>query len=197
MKKPFAESCEQNKHVILDVIKDVFTEPGKLLEIGSGTGQHAVFFAPALPHLHWVPTDREENLSGIQCWLDETDAENIMPLQSLDVEQKDWPIENADYVFSANTVHIMSWRAVQALFYGLENKMNKGGLFVLYGPFNYNGEYSSDSNARFDLWLKQRDPMSGIRDFNDLEQLAKQVGLIFECDYEMPVNNRILVWKMS
>jgi len=197
MNKPFSESCEQNKHVILDVIKNVFTKPGKLLEIGSGTGQHAVFFAPALPYLQWVPTDREENLSGIQRWLDEIDAENIMSLQSLDVEQNDWPIESTDYVFSANTVHIMSWKAVQALFSGLENKMNKGGLLALYGPFNYNGAYSSDSNARFDLWLKQRDPLSGIRDFDDLDQLAQQAGLSFVHDYEMPANNRILVWEKS
>ncbi|NOY67238.1 MAG: DUF938 domain-containing protein [Gammaproteobacteria bacterium] len=195
MNKPFSESCEQNKHVILEVLQGLFINPGKVLEVGSGTGQHAIFFSEAMTHLQWQPTDREENLSGIQSWIDEVSNNNLLPLHNLNVEQAEWSVEDADYVFSANTVHIMSWKAVQAFFAGLENTLNGGGLFVLYGPFNYDGQYSSDSNARFDQWLKQRDSLSGIRDFNDLDKLAQQAGLEFVHDYEMPVNNRILVWK--
>jgi len=197
MSKPFSESSEQNKHVILNVLRDVFVQPGKVLEVGSGTGQHAVFFAEALSHLQWQPSDCEENLSGIQAWLDDEPQDNVLPLQALDVEQSVWPVKDAQYIFSANTVHIMSWTAVQAFFTGLAETLNSEGVFALYGPFNYNGQYSSDSNARFDQWLKQRDPLSGIRDFDDLNRLAKQAGMEFVNDYKMPVNNRILVWKKN
>ena len=195
MTKPFAESCEENKQVILDVLVELFEQPGKVLEIGSGTGQHAVFFADELSHLQWQPTDREENLQGIQCWLDESGADNILPLKCLDVSHPDWMIEPVDYVFSANTVHIMSWGHVEYLFDGLATVMKRDAVFALYGPFNYNGSYTSESNARFDQWLKQRDPLSGIRDVADLDQLAERAGLQRVDDIEMPANNRVLVWE--
>jgi len=195
MSKPFAESCEENKQVILSVIKELFKEPGTVLEVGSGTGQHAVYFANQLAHLQWQPSDRQENLPGIQAWLDEAGLENMLPLCELDVEHSCWPAGGFDYSFSANTVHIMSWQAVQALFAGLAGSLRSGARFALYGPFNYHGQYTSDSNARFDQWLKQRDPLSGIRDFDALDQLAQQAGMSFCGDIEMPVNNRILVWK--
>jgi len=195
MEKPYAGSCEENKHAILDVLASLFQQTGRVLEIGSGTGQHAVFFASEMPHLDWLPTDREENLQGIQCWIDESDVGNILPLTCLDVSQSVWPIEPVDYAFSANTVHIMSWSHVENLFDGLEAILNRQGLFALYGPFNYNGNYSSESNARFDQWLKQRDPRSGIRDVAELDKLAERVGLRRVDDIEMPANNRILVWE--
>jgi len=195
MKKPYAESCEENKRAILDVLASLFQQTGRVLEIGSGTGQHAVFFASEMPHLDWQPTDREENLQGIQCWLEESELENILPLTCLDVSQSAWPIEPVDYAFSANTVHIMSWSHVENLFDGLESILNRQGLFALYGPFNYNGNYSSESNARFDQWLKQRDPRSGIRDVAELDKLAERAGLRRIDDIEMPANNRILVWE--
>ncbi len=193
--KPFAESCEENKQVILSVLKAIYLEPGTVVEIGSGTGQHAIFFANHLAHLHWQPTDREENLAGIRAWLADAVTDNIRAPLGLDVQQADWPLLRADYIFSANTVHIMSWVAVQAMFRGLANVLEKGGLFALYGPFNYDGAYTSDSNARFDQWLKQRDPLSGIRDFTHLNELAHEAGMRFMHDYEMPANNRILVWQ--
>jgi len=195
MNKPFSESSEQNKHVILSVIEKLYSEPGTVLEIGSGTGQHAVFFAEHLPHVYWQTTDLEENLSGIQAWLDDSSLENLPAPLSLDVNQTDWPISHTDYIFSANTVHIMSWDSVVSLFKLLGSVLKKQGLFVLYGPFNYHGAYTSESNANFDQWLKQRDPLSGIREFSELNKLARQFGMSLLEDIEMPVNNRILVWQ--
>jgi cyclopropane fatty-acyl-phospholipid synthase-like methyltransferase len=195
LNKPYAESCDQNKDVILSVLKELYVDPGNVLEIGSGTGQHVVFFASHMPHLNWHPSDRQENLAGIQAWVDEVNLDNVMDSVSLDVTEQPWPISQADYIYSANSVHIMSWVSVQALFAGLKSVLNRGGLFALYGPFNYAGAYTSASNERFDQWLKQRDPLSGIRDFNELDTLARQSDLSFVQDYEMPANNRILVWK--
>lgn len=195
MNKPFSESCEQNKHVILSVIETLYTEPGTVLEIGSGTGQHAVFFAEHLPHVQWQTSDCEEYLPGIQAWLEDSIHENLPEPLCLDVNQVDWPLAQADYIFSANTVHIMSWDSVLSLFKALESVLTKRGLFVLYGPFNYHGAYTSESNANFDQWLQQRDPLSGIREFSELDKLARQAGMRLLKDIEMPVNNRILVWQ--
>jgi cyclopropane fatty-acyl-phospholipid synthase-like methyltransferase len=193
--KPFAESCEQNKRVILAVLEKLFIEPGTVLEIGSGTGQHAVFFAANLPHLQWQPSDQDENHTGIRAWLEEAALDNVFDPLSLDVRQPYWPVERVDYIFSANTLHIMSWAAVQDMFTGLGQVLARDGLLVLYGPFNYDGAYTSDSNARFDQWLRERDPLSGIRDFTELDKLAGKAGLGFVQDYQMPANNRILVWQ--
>lgn len=195
MNKPFAESCEQNQQVILDVLKILFVKPGTLLEVGSGTGQHAVFLSQKMPHLQWQPTDQQQYLPGIQAWLDDAALDNILPLQELDVTQSDWPIDQVDYVFSANTVHIMSWQCVEHFFQGLGRVLKQDGLFALYGPFNYNGQFSSDSNARFDVWLKQRDPESGVRDIGDLDKLAMKAGMQRIDDITMPVNNQIMVWR--
>jgi hypothetical protein len=145
--------------------------------------------------LQWQPSDRDENLTGIRAWLEAAALDNILEPLSLDVMQSDWPVDRADYIFSANTVHIMSWAAVQGMFTGLGQVLEKDGLLALYGPFNYDGAYSSDSNARFDQWLKERNPLSGIRDFTELDKLADKAGLGFVQDYQMPVNNRILVWQ--
>lgn len=193
--KPYAESCDQNREVILAVLKECFVEPGHVLEIASGSGQHAVYFAQQMPHLQWQPSDQGVNLPGIQAWVNEAGLDNILEILLLDVTMPSWPVERADYVFSANSVHIMPWSAVQALFAGLRSVLNRGGLFALYGPFNYSGHYTSASNERFDQWLKQRDPQSGIRDFEALDELARQSDLTIVEDYEMPANNRILVWK--
>ena len=194
-KKPYAESSEQNKEPILSVIREVFVEPATVLEIGAGTGQHAVYFSGELPHLIWQPTERADQLAGIQLWREEAGLANINEPLELDVTQESWPLENTDMVYSANTVHIMSWSDVMCMFSGLGRILRSGGQFCLYGPFNYNNEYTSESNARFDIWLKNRDPESGIRNFEDLDKEAQQAGLAFSKDHEMPENNRILVWK--
>ncbi|MEJ2464536.1 MAG: DUF938 domain-containing protein [Candidatus Thiodiazotropha sp.] len=193
-KKPYAESCEENKAPILAVLSRLFSDVHSVLEIGSGTGQHAVHFAAAMPHLIWHTSDVAEHHPGMHAWLDEAALPNTRDPIDLDV-RGNWPEETFDAVFSANTVHIMSWSAVEALFAGIGKVLAEGGCFALYGPFNYNAQYSSESNRRFDVWLKQRDPLSGIRDFADLNQLAEAQGLKFEEDIEMPVNNRILVWR--
>ncbi|MDH3326978.1 MAG: class I SAM-dependent methyltransferase [Gammaproteobacteria bacterium] len=192
--KPFAESCEQNKHVIFDAIKFEFSEHKDILEIGSGTGQHAVFFAAQLPHLSWQPSEQDENISGITEWLKDYPHDNIPHPISLDVTKK-WPKKTFDGVFSANTAHIMGWEEVKYLFKGVGNTLNPNGTFCLYGPFNHNQQFTSESNARFDQWLKQQNPVRGIRDFEDLNNLARENNLIFKKEIEMPHNNKILIWK--
>lgn len=192
--KPFAESCEQNKLPILEVLKQEFSGKRNVLEIGSGTGQHAIFFAEQFPQLNWQTSERLENIPGINLWLDDANLSNVLPPFELDVLQDHWPKQQFDAIFSANTVHIMPWRAVEKLFDGLGRVMAPNACFCLYGPFNYHGEFTSDSNARFDIWLKEQDPERGIRDFEALNKLAEKAGLSLTQDYEMPANNRILVW---
>ncbi len=199
--KPFSESCEQNKDVILNVIQPLLTESRCLLEIGSGTGQHAVYFGHAMPHLQWHTSDRSEpSLGGIQMWLDDAAANNVNVANVhspfvLDVMQNNWPVTQFDAVFMANTLHIMSLPQVEALFKQAPLLLQKEGLFLVYGPFNYNGQYTSDSNKQFDGWLKSRDPDSGIKDFAVIDELARKSGLKLQADYEMPANNRILCWQ--
>lgn len=195
--KPFAESSEQNKGAILEVLRQEFGEVKSVLEIGSGTGQHAVFFAAKLPHLYWHASDVAENLPGISLWLREYTGHNLLGPYPLDVTQADWPVTEIDAVYSANTAHIMHWPAVQAMFTGVGRILREGGHFCLYGPFNYNGAFTSDSNARFDDWLKARDPESGVRDFEALAKLANEAGLHLVRDHAMPANNRTLVWHRS
>ena len=195
--KPFAESSAENRQPIFEVIEPLLQDCQTLLEIGSGTGQHAVYFSESLPHLTWQCSDLRHNHAGINMWIEESGLNNVQAPIDLDTLNSDWPDQSFDAVFSANTVHIMDWNMVQGLFAGLAQVMNVGGRFLLYGPFNYNGQYSSESNARFDQWLKERDPGSGIKDFERLDQLAKEAGLKFVNDYEMPVNNRLLYWQKN
>ncbi len=193
--KPFAESCQQNRGPILEVLRAELTDKARLLEIGSGTGQHAVYFAGEFPQLVWQTSDVAAMHAGIQAWLDEAALVNIMPPLTLDVCGNQWPQASYDAVFSANTAHIMSWPQVRCFINGVGGVLQAGGVFCLYGPFNYNGQYTSDSNARFDAWLKSRDPLSGVRDFEALDELAREAGLVLKRDYAMPANNRMLVWS--
>jgi len=193
--KQHSESCEQNKDVILAILADVFADSRRILEIGSGSGQHAVYFASKLPHLRWQTSDLEENHASINAWLEEAALENTLPPVTLDVSGTRWPEATYDGLFSANAVHIMGWPAVQDMFAGIGKLLETNGRLCLYGPFNYNGDYTSDSNRRFDAWLKDRDPASGIRDFEALDELAEANGMTLESDFEMPANNRILVWR--
>lgn len=195
--KPCAESCEENKLPILNVLRIEFARVNRVLEIGSGTGQHAVFFASQLPHLHWQTSDVREYHAGIQAWIDDARLPNVAAPLDLDVRTGPWPEQQYDGIFSANTVHIMGWPAVAAMFSGIGKLLAAGGVFCLYGPFNYNGAFTSPSNARFDQWLKARDPVSGVRDFEALDGLAQAAGMRLHKDYEMPANNRTLVWLKS
>ncbi len=193
--KPYAESCEQNRDAILQVIAPLLVHSHAVLEIGSGTGQHAVYFAPHMPHLLWQPSDCAEALPGIQLWLDEAALQNTRPALVLEVCQNTWPELTVDSVFSANTCHIMHWHMVEAMFAGVGRLLSEHGQLLLYGPFNYHGTYTSESNRRFDDWLKARDANSGVRDFAALDALANAAGLRLCTDYSMPANNRLLHWK--
>jgi cyclopropane fatty-acyl-phospholipid synthase-like methyltransferase len=195
--KPYAESCDQNRDPILAVLREEFVTCQSILEIGSGTGQHAVYFARRLPYLDWQTSDCREYHPGILAWLEEAGLPNARPPLPLDVRRDAWPTQAYDGVFSANTVHIMDWEAVVALFTGIGGVLAPQGHFCLYGPFNYQGRYTSDSNARFDQWLKARDPRSGIRNFEELDALARAAGMALLRDHAMPANNRILVWKKN
>ena len=195
--KPYSESCNQNREPILDVIQPLLTKRKSVLEIGSGTGQHAVYFARKMPHLIWQTSDQQAYHDGIKRWLDDAKLDNTPPPLLLNVSTDPWPTQRFDVIFSANAVHIMAWDNVVDFFENAPKLLDQGGLFILYGPFNYNQKYTSDSNARFDLWLKQRDPQSAIRDFEALDDLAQKSGMVLQSDHALPANNRILVWEKS
>jgi SAM-dependent methyltransferase len=187
--KPYAEACERNRAPILAVLKRIFRDRRAVLEIGSGTGQHAAYFAPELPHLVWQASDVADYLDGIRAWVG-----NGVPPIELDVD-KPWPTIEADAVFSANTAHIMSWPQVERMFEGAARILAVGGVFALYGPFRYGGRPTSESNARFDAMLRAADPASGVRDFEHIQALAARCGLAFLEDNTLPANNRLLVFK--
>ena len=195
MSKPYSESCDQNRDPIFDIIRPLLADKKHLLEIGSGTGQHAVYFAEKLPHLIWQCSDQADYLDGIQMWLDEANLSNTPTPIRLNVSNDTWPSGPFDAIYSANAVHIMSWENVVDFIAHAGKTLSPGGILILYGPFNYNGKYTSESNARFDIWLKQRDPQSAIRDFEAMDKLANKAGLELIDDYAMPANNRILCWQ--
>lgn len=195
MEKPFSQSCENNKEPILAVLKAALRDASLVLEIGSGTGQHAVHFARNLPHLTWQPSDMPENIPGMKLWFEEANLPNIKEPIVLNVADALWPIEEADAIFSANTLHIMSKSQIECMFEGIEQRLAPGGKLCIYGPINYGGKYTSKSNESFDAWLKGQDPKSGIRDFDWVNSLAEKAGLKLVHDHEMPANNRLLEWR--
>ena len=195
--KPYSESCARNQGPILTQLQSIFAGSRHVLEIASGTGQHAVFFGRQLPHLLWQTSELPENHAGILAWLTEAALPNVLPPVALDVNDSLWPIANVDAVFNANTVHIVSWAAVEKMFAGIGRVLEADGILCLYGPFNYDGQYTSESNAQFDVWLKSRDPRSGIRDFSAIDQLAGTQGLSLIEDIPMPANNRLLAWRRT
>ena len=193
--KPYAEACERNQGPIAEALQVEFARTRDVLEIGSGTGQHAVYFGARLPHLCWHPSDLPANHPGISAWLQEAGLDNVCQPLALDVNDDDWPIETVDGVFSANTMHIFSWEMVIRMFDGLGRTLAPNGVLALYGPFNFGGKYTAESNARFDQYLRARDPQEGIRNFESLDQLANCQGMSFRRDYPMPSNNQILIWE--
>jgi Protein of unknown function (DUF938) len=195
--KQYSQACDENKEPILAILRDAFADARNILEIGSGTGQHAVYFARQLPNLTWQPSDLRENHASILAWREAAGLANVLPPIELDVTSSAWPDAEYDGLFSANSTHIMSWEAVQSMFGGIGKLLPAGARCCLYGPFNYAGTYTSNSNRQFDAWLKQRDPASGIRDFEAIAALADANDLELESDHEMPVNNRLLVWKKN
>jgi cyclopropane fatty-acyl-phospholipid synthase-like methyltransferase len=192
MNLPFSEASEQNKSFIYDVIKPYLH--GEVLEIGSGTGQHAVYFAGQVPQLRWQTSDLESNLPGIEGWITDSGLNNLLPSIALDV-LGDWPQRRFDMVYSANCFHIMDKPAVEKCIEGVGACLKQRGILAVYGPFNYAGNFTSPSNARFDAFLKARDPTSGIKDFEWLDDLANEASLQLVEDVAMPENNRCLVWQ--
>jgi hypothetical protein len=194
MDKPYAPACDRNRDPILDVLREHFADRRNVLEIGSGTGQHAVHFAGALPHLTWQTSDRARNLAGIRQWLSEASLPNTPAPLVLDVNGS-WPAPRYDAVFTANTLHIMAWEDVVAMFAALPRSIRKDCVLAVYGPFNYGGRATSESNALFDERLKEDDPRQGIRDMEAVDALAVGIGFTLVADVTMPANNRTLVWR--
>lgn len=201
--KPHSPSCDRNRDPILSVLREHFADRREVLEIGSGTGQHAVYFAAAMPWLRWQCSDHADYLPGIRLWLGEAALPNTpepFALQAVPGPVPGFsppPARRYDAVFSANTLHIMGWPEVEALFAGLATLLADDAVVAVYGPFNRDGAFSSDSNREFDAWLKARDPRSGIRDFEAVAALAEGIGLRLVADIAMPANNRMLIWRRS
>ena len=191
---PFSQACENNKVPILSVLSRVFADCHTVLEVGSGTGQHATFFAQCLPQLYWLPTDTAANLPLLAPRCANYPGDNLGPASVLDVRERPWAVQPVDAVFTANTLHIMSMEAVGDFFSGLATVLTADARLAIYGPFNYGGRYTCASNAQFDQWLAARDPQSAIRDFEAVDALAHDIGLRLLEDNEMPANNRLLVW---
>jgi hypothetical protein len=190
--KPYSESCDQNREPILAVIAPILRHRSSLLEIGSGTGQHAVYFAGHLPQVRWQTSDMAEGLAGIRMWLDDSNPGNVLDPLELDVCESQWPRQTYGAIFTANTLHIMGDDEMRCLFTGLGQVVGADADILIYGPFNYQGQYTSGSNQRFDQWLKSRDRRSGIKNFEDVCALAEQQGIGLVQDYAMPANNRLL-----
>lgn len=192
---PFSQACENNKAPIQERLREVFDAPGKVLEVGTGTGQHAVYFAGTMPHLQWQPSDHPDAVDICRLRLDQAALPNILPLIKLDVGTRPWPVESFNWAFSANTAHIMAWWEVQQMFRNIGEHLTTGGAFCLYGPFNNQGEFSSESNRQFDQHLRTRASHMGIRDLQDLSRLGREAGLILSEIFNMPANNQLLVLR--
>lgn len=201
--KRYSPACDKNKQAILNALKPFLVKqsnnkPCRLLEIGSGTGQHAVFFAEHLPYVEWQPSDVHGQLASIQAWQKEANLANLLPPINLNIDANSWPVKKIHHLFTANTAHIISVDKLQRLFKAAAKHLLSSGYFFIYGPFNYNGQFTSDSNAAFDLWLKNRDGQSGIRDIEMLNSLANQNSQFnLAADVAMPANNRLLVFKKN
>ena len=201
MNKPYSSSSERNKAPILAVLAARLRGPRRVLELGSGTGQHAVYFGAALPELTWMTSDLPDNHAGICSWLDEAGLRNVAPPLALDVRTWPWPVEGmqVDTVYSANTAHIMDWPAVESMFAGVGRLLADSpdpddAMFLLYGPFSYGSQHTSEGNVAFDRQLRGQPGGMGIRDLDDLVPLARSGGMTLREDIAMPANNRVLVF---
>lgn len=192
--KPFSQACVNNQGPILAILEQAFADVSRVLEIGSGTGQHAVYFAPGLPHLRWQPSDRQENIAGIHAWMDDHPSRNLSKPLVLDVDLR-WPKGEYDGVFTANTCHIMSWQSVINLFQGVGRLAAEDTSFAIYGPFKYGGKFTTESNANFDQWLRTQGSHQGVRNIEDIVELAAEQGFSLVKDYPMPANNQLLLFR--
>jgi cyclopropane fatty-acyl-phospholipid synthase-like methyltransferase len=194
MARPCASAAARNAAPILDVLRHELRDCSTVFEIGSGTGQHAVAFAAALPGLEWQTSDLAQSHEGILAWIAEAGLGNVLAPLSFDVLTAELPRERYDAVFSANTAHIMSYAAVRRMFRLVGGVLQRPGVFCLYGPFSRGGAFSTDSNEAFDASLRARNPAMGIRDLDDLETLAADNGMQLARVYAMPANNLLVVW---
>ena len=195
MKKPFSQACENNRGPISQVLERIFVDCQSVFEIGSGTGQHAVWFSRAMPHLQWQTSDRKENHQGIKQWISGSSLENIHHPLELDVGVGPWPEGLFDAVFTANTAHIMALSEVELMFSGVSKLLISGGLFCLYGPMKYSGVIAAESNRVFDAKLRTVKSTQGIREFNDLNKLAATFGMELIEDNDLPANNQLIIWQ--
>ena len=193
----FSSAAERNQRPILDQLQVLLPQKGTVLEIGSGTGQHTVFFSQNLPGLLWQPSDREMNLAGLEAFFSAEGNDRILPVLKLDVTCDPWPGCSYQAAYSANTAHIMPWDAVVAMFAGVSAHLAPGARFCLYGPFNIDNCFTSESNAQFDARLRSEDPHMGIRDMAAVESLAKLHQMHLEHQLAMPANNFILVFRKT
>jgi hypothetical protein len=200
MSKPFAPAAERNQLAILEQLRvelDPARAPLKVLEIGSGTGQHACFFAQALPHVLWQPSELGDNIAGIELWLDEAGLSNVLAPLVLDVNAQPWPVTRADACFTCNTLHIVSTDSVAAIFKGARAVLGDAGKLCVYGPFKIDGKHTSPSNHDFSQWLVDSDPRQGVRDLTDLDRLAQGCGFSPSRRIDMPANNLFVVWDVA
>lgn len=196
MIKPYSQACENNKQFILDLIRPEFPPGCRVLEIGSGTAQHVTHFAQSMPEVQWLPSDIPENLATVVAGLADCTLPNVSAPLALDVTRAaHWPASQVDGIYSANTLHIMPEAYVEYFFRGAKRTLRPGGRLCVYGPFKYRGQFTTPSNARFDEWLKERDPLSGVRDFEHVDAWAREAGLRLCVDHAMPANNQLLVWE--
>lgn len=198
-KLPFSQACENNKDAILQVLEKELVGYAHVLEVGSGTGQHSVYFADHLPHLQWQTSDVSVNHAAIRAWHENYPSPNLHPPLPFDLKIDSIPNSNNssvyDAIFTANTLHIISWSLVERLFELVGKALDDKGKFIIYGPFNDHGHYTSEGNRQFDAMLSQRNPESGIRDKEAIVTLATQHHLTLENEYQMPANNQIVVFK--
>ena len=193
--KAFSQACENNKNPIFTILEPYLKEVSHVVEIGSGTGQHASFFTRQLSHLTWQTTDQGGYFPQLQELIANQNSASLPPPLYLDVSQQVWPVSDCECIFTANTLHIMPWACVEELFTGISSALRPGGHFFLYGPFNYGGQFTSESNEAFDLRIKSNNPLSGIRDIEKIISLAQQAGLELLVDHAMPANNRLLHFR--
>jgi cyclopropane fatty-acyl-phospholipid synthase-like methyltransferase len=192
---PFSQAAENNRDAILEQLRGLLESSRSVLEVGAGTGQHAVHFAAALPQLHWQPSEHPSALATLRLRCEAAAIDNLEQPVALDICEGPWPRPWPDALYTANTLHIVARDQVEALFAACAGGATSGSRLIVYGPFNYAGRYTSESNANFDQWLKDRDPQSAIRDFEWVDELAQAAGYTLVVDIAMPANNRLLCWQ--
>ena len=194
---PFSQACENNKQIILEILERHLKDGDQVLELAGGTGQHSVHFAANLPNLHWQSSDIPSNVDNLNLRLADAKLANLPAAITIDVNHPVWSSDRPTAIFSANSLHIMSADSVENFFKGIGEALQADGTLIVYGPFKYAGEFTSESNEDFDRWLKDRDPASGVRDFERVSKLATKANLTLIEDNVMPANNQLLVWKKS